>query len=231
MSRIYRVALLLLVATHTWAGTDKTTSIQHSAPSSTRSTTVQALEQGGDYWQLSKADWQRYETLMQSPLTYDMKNDNPLEVLARFARNEEERRRWAERLVEFDKQRTEGLLALDVAYRQAWQRLYPNLKPIGPRQPDRVALFVRSDCPKCTDALKTWRQHGVSVDVYLVGSGDDDALQAWANQAGVRQSDVSQHYITLNHDKQGLWFRLAKGQAVPVAAAERGGQWSVVAQP
>ncbi|HHB1547482.1 TIGR03759 family integrating conjugative element protein [Vibrio parahaemolyticus] len=230
MNRLRFVTALLLMTPGVWAG--NTASVKH-AVQTTQSQTgqSQSLELGGDYWQLSKADWQRYETLMESPLTYDMKNDNPIEVLATFARNEEERRRFAERLVEFDKKRTDGLLALDVAYRQAWHRLYPNLKPIGQRWPSRVALFVRAECDECVDALKNWRQHGVSVDVYLVGDGSDDALQTWANRAGVRQSDVEQHYITLNHDKQGLWFRLAKGKAVPVAAAERGGQWSVIAQP
>ena len=203
------------------------TGITHSQ---TTTSNVQ-IKQDAQYWSLTDSDWQRYQDLMQSPLTYDMKGDSPLEVLARFARNDDERRRLAERLVEFDKQRTDGLLALDGAYRAAWKRLYPNLKPIGQALPERVALFVREACDTCIDALKNWRQHGVSVDVYLVGDGNDDALQSWAESAGIRQQDVEQRYITLNHDTQGLWFNLAKGQAVPVAASERGGQWSVIAQP
>jgi integrating conjugative element protein (TIGR03759 family) len=161
-----------------------------------------------------------------------MQDDNPLEVLAVFARDDAERTRFAERLVEFDKARTDGILALDVAYRAAWQRLYPNLTPIGARLPERVALFVRSECDACFDALKAWRSKGVNVDVYLIG-GDDAALQAWANAAGVRHGDVDAKRITLNHDTRGLWFSLAKGKAVPVAIAQQGegGAWSVIALP
>ncbi|MEZ9043448.1 TIGR03759 family integrating conjugative element protein, partial [Vibrio sp. 10N.247.311.47] len=150
---------------------------------------------------------------------------------AQFARSDTERARLAERLVAFDKERTEGLLALDVAYRAAWARLYPNLKPIGPRLPERVALFVRAGCDTCVDALKQWRSHGVAVDVYMLG-GNNTELQAWASVAGVRHSDVEKQWITLNHDTRALWITLAKGKPVPVAISEQGGgQWSVVALP
>lgn len=183
------------------------------------------------YWQLNQADWARYEQLMQSPLTYDMQASSPLEVLAQFARSDAERARLTERLVAFDKQRTDGLLALDVAYRTAWARLYPNLKPIGPRLPERVALFVRPGCDTCVDALKQWRSHGVAVDVYMLG-GNDTELQYWASVAGVRHSDVEKQWITLNHDTRALWMTLAKGKPVPVAITDQGrGQWSVVALP
>ena len=204
---------------------------RHETTQSQATASSVAIKQDANYWSLSEKEWQRYETLMQSPLTYDMQSASPLEVLAQFARSEEERRRLAERLVEFDKARADGLLALNNAYTAAWKRLYPNLKPVGEALPERVALFVRKACDSCIDALKNWRQHGVSVDVYLVGDGKDEALQTWASNAGIRQQDVEQRYITLNHDNQGLWFRLAKGKAVPIAAAERGGQWVVVAQP
>ncbi|WP_299143287.1 TIGR03759 family integrating conjugative element protein [uncultured Vibrio sp.] len=191
----------------------------------------QSLEQNAHYWQLSQADWQRYEQLMQSPLTYDMQEANPLEVLAQFARSDAERARWAERLVAFDKQRTDGLLALDVAYRAAWQKLYPNLKPITARLPERVALFVRMECDSCMDALKQWRAVGVAVDVYMLGASNHE-LQSWAALAGVRHSDVEEQWITLNHDTRALWMTLAKGKPVPVAISEQGGgQWSVVALP
>lgn len=190
-----------------------------------------SVSQDAKYWQLSQADWTRYEQLMQSPLTYDMQQASPLEVLAQFARSDTERARLAERLVAFDKQRTDGLLALDVAYRAAWKRLYPNLKPIGPRLPERVALFVRTGCDACVDALKQWRSHGVAVDVYMLG-GNDAELQTWASVAGVRHGDVEKQWITLNHDTRALWMTLAKGKPVPVVISEQGeGQWSVVALP
>ncbi len=108
MSRLRLVSVLLVMTPCVWAG--NTASVKHTVQTTQSQTgQSQSLELGGDYWQLSKADWQRYETLMGSPLTYGMKNDNPIKVLATFARNEEERHRFAECLVEFDKKRTNGL--------------------------------------------------------------------------------------------------------------------------
>ncbi|MFM2666641.1 TIGR03759 family integrating conjugative element protein [Vibrio mediterranei] len=183
-------------------------------------------------WGLTALDWQRYQSLMNSPLTYDMQKDNPVEVLAIFARNDEERVRFAALLVEFDKARTEGILALDVAYRQAWKTLYPNLQPIGDGLPKRVVLFVSQSCLECMSSLKTWRSKGVGVDVYMVDANqDDEALRLWASKAGIRQNDVENQYITLNHDTRGLWFHLAKGKSVPVALAKEGDQWSVITPP
>lgn len=187
---------------------------------------------GARDWALSDAQWQRYQSLMQSPLTYDMKDASPLEVLAIFAKDAAERAQLAEKLVEFDKKRTDGLLALDVAYRDAWKRLYPNLPVVNSGLPSRVVLFVTEQCDACLDALKAWRSKGVSVDVYLVGAkGDDRRLRQWAADAGIRQSDVTERYITLNHDTRGLWFSFAKGQTTPVAITQRGDQWSVISHP
>lgn len=183
-------------------------------------------------WHVTDEQWQRYQRLMQSPLTYDMQDASPLEVLAIFARSESERNQLVKQMVEFDKKRAEGLLALDVAYRKAWKKQYPNLNAVGSAFPERVVLFVSERCDQCFDALKNWRSQGVSVDVYLTdGQGDDRKLRAWAAKAGIRQADVRDKHITLNHDKRGLWFNLAKGQPTPVAMAMRGGQWVVVSQP
>ncbi|MFM2588254.1 TIGR03759 family integrating conjugative element protein [Vibrio sp. TBV020] len=196
------------------------------------SSTVMAKQWQGSDWDITDEQWQRYQRLMQTPLTYDMQDATPLEVLAIFARHDAERDALAKQLVEFDKKRTEGLLALDVAYRQAWKTQYPNLSVVGNALPERVVLFVSSQCDDCLDALKAWRSQGVSVDVYLVdGQGNDRKLRAWAAKAGIRQADVTDKHITLNHDKRGLWFNLAKGQPAPVAMAARGEQWVVVSLP
>ncbi len=199
----------------------------------TKTELVQSRQQfSAKSWGLTESQWQRYETLMQSPLTYDMASDSPLEVLAQFARTPEERRELAEKLVEFDKKRTEGLLALDIAYREAWKRLYPNMPVVQGALPARVVLFVSERCSACLDALKAWRSKGVAVDVYLVGAkGDDSRLRQWAADAGIRQNDVLERHITLNHDTRGLWFAFAKGQPTPVAIRQQGEQWSVIALP
>lgn len=195
------------------------------------STEVATQWQGSD-WQITNEQWQHYQHLMQSPLTYDMQDATPLEVLAIFARSETERNQLVKQMVEFDKKRAEGLLALDVAYRKAWKVQYPSLNMVGSALPERVVLFVSEQCDECFDTLKSWRSQGVAVDVYLIdGQGNDTKLRSWAAKAGIRQADVRDKHITLNHDKRGLWFNLAKGQSVPVAMAERGEQWVVISQP
>lgn len=198
----------------------------------TQSTDTKVTTWQGSDWQVTEELWQRYQHLMQSPLTYDMQDATPLEVLAIFARSDAERNQLVKQMVEFDKKRAEGLLALDVAYRKAWAIQHPNLNVVGNALPERVVLFVSEQCDQCFDALKTWRSQGVAVDVYLVdGQGSDTKIRGWAAKAGIRQTDVRDKRITLNHDKRGLWFNLAKGQSVPVAMAMRGEQWVVVSQP
>lgn len=183
-------------------------------------------------WQLSKSEWSRYQELMNKPEAYGLVDNNPLVVLGQFARNDEERQRYATRLVALDKKRIDGLLALDKAYRNAWETLYPTLTPIAQSLPERVSLFVTANCDPCIDALKEWRTHGINVDVFMIDSkGNDFMLRQWASLAGIRKSDVTARFITLNHDSRGLWFQLGKGQAVPGAAVEREGVWSVISLP
>ena len=183
-------------------------------------------------WQLSSGEWSRYQELINRPEAYGLIDNNPLVVLGQFARSDKERRQYAERLVELDKKRIDGLLALDNAYRDAWETLYPTLTPIGKSLPDRVSLFVTPNCEPCIDTLKSWRLSGVSVDVFMVNSQNNDAvLRQWASTAGIRQSDVVSQFITLNHDTRGLWFHLAKGQAAPVSITYREGAWSIISLP
>ncbi|EGU41195.1 hypothetical protein VII00023_06182 [Vibrio ichthyoenteri ATCC 700023] len=183
-------------------------------------------------WQLSEGEWSRYQELLNKPEAYGLVDQNPLVVLGQFARNDEERRRYAQRLVAIDKKRIDGLLALDKAYRNAWDSLYPALTPIAQSLPERVSLFVTANCDPCMDALKEWRTRGVKVDVFMVDSkGNDYVLRQWASAAGVRKSDVTERFITLNHDSRGLWFHLAKGESAPIAAFEQEGVWSVISLP
>lgn len=185
-----------------------------------------------EHWGLNPEQWQRYINILNQPDGFDMYDSNPLIVLGRFARTPEERKHYAEMLVKFDKNRTDGLLAFDRAYRDAWQRLYPTLKPIAQQLPERISLFVKSSCTPCIDALKAWRSRGVSVDVFMVdGAGNDQKLRQWAGNAGIRQSDVNSKRITLNHDTRGLWFNVARGHQIPTAIAKQGDTWSVISLP
>ncbi len=183
-------------------------------------------------WGLEEADWDRYKALLASPQGFGLSTSNPLTVLGRFARNEEERKRYAQRLMRFEKSRTEGLLAFNRAYQMAWKSAYPNLTPIGQTWPTRVALFVRQNCLSCDQAFTTWRSRGVGVDVFMTDSiGEDRTLKQWAGAVGIRKREVTQGEVTLNHDTQGLAFTLARGRSLPISATLRGGQWSVIESP
>ncbi|MCP4735247.1 MAG: TIGR03759 family integrating conjugative element protein, partial [Bosea sp.] len=111
-------------------------------------------------WGLSETEWRRYQSLMQgirgsvSPATI-----SPLEVLGIHARDEAERRRYAELWAEAMWEDAERILAFQRAYVEAGRRLYPDVPLIdssrlpekdkqttslGPQ--DRVLFFTRPDC-------------------------------------------------------------------------------------
>lgn len=180
-------------------------------------------------WGLTIQEWDRFESIKASPAGWEMKNSNPLSVLGRSARTPQERQKYAEMLVHYEKKIGDGLLTFTQARRVAWKRLYPNLPIIKSSYPQRVMLFVSNTCASCDQAIRDWRSKGVTVDIYMVGSrGDDRALRQWAMKAGIRKADVDEGDITLNHDK-GDWVLLAKGRRVPVSMAKnKEGQWTFV---
>ena len=117
-------------------------------------------------WGLSETEWRRYQSLMQgirgsvSPETI-----SPIEVLGIHARDEAERRRYAELWAQAMWEDAERILAFQRAYVEAGRRLYPGVPLIDPsRLPekdeetaglepqDRVLFFTRPDCDAC-DAL------------------------------------------------------------------------------
>ena len=183
-------------------------------------------------WGLSVTEWQRYQTLLDSPQGMEMQHSNPISVLGRSARTAVERTKYAEMLVQYEKQSLDGLLAFNNARQDAWKRLYPNLPVIRTSTPKRVALFVESDCTTCANVITQWRSLGAIVDIYMVGSGKSDTvLRQWAMKAGIRKADVDEGSITLNHDT-GNWLLLAQAKPVPVAIAQnQGGTWAITHLP
>lgn len=180
-------------------------------------------------WGLTIQEWDHFESIKASPAGWEMKNSNPLSVLGRSARTPQERQKYAEMLVHYEKKVGDGLLAFMNARKLAWKRLYPNLPIIKSSHPQRVMLFVSNACASCDQAIRDWRSKGATVDIYMVGSlGNDRTLRQWAMKAGIRKADVDEGDITLNHDK-GNWVLLAKGRSMPVAMAKnKEGQWTFV---
>lgn len=86
------------------------------------------------FWQLTKADWNRYQEIMDGPQGRWTPNEDPTFVLGQWARTPQELRRFAEAQVEIEKKRAERGIAFELAYQEAWNRLYPNLNVIDERK-------------------------------------------------------------------------------------------------
>ena len=192
-------------------------------------------------WGLSGTEWQRYKLLMQgirgsiSPSTI-----SPIEVLGIHARDEDERRRYAELWVRAMREDVDRILAFQHAYDDAGKRLYPNQQLIDVnRLPvnndktstllpgDRVLFFTRMDCPACDSLLSTLLKRIDKlggIDLYIAGvkSGDDQAIRRWAVDHGIDPAWVRSHRVTLNHEG-GALARLTQGKVeIPYMLRRRG---------
>jgi integrating conjugative element protein (TIGR03759 family) len=220
---------------------------QHLKPADTKATPTQVRQsqevqsdiQSAKDWGVTAEEWTRYRRLMQSPLSLQAPNIDPLTALGIEARSDAERRRYAELQVQYEFRRAEKLFAYQRAYDAAWKRLYPTVNPVRTRaaisaathkQPwlltqPRLALFTEENCPHCDAQVRELQRFGKSFDLYLVGSGKDDArLRRWAAQAGVDPAQVRSRVITLNHD-EGRWRRVGDNGKLPALMREVNGRW------
>lgn len=186
-------------------------------------------------WGLTSEEWARYQRLMEGPLGVYSPGLDPLTALGIEARDEAERRRYAELQVLAEARRAEKLLVYQRAYDAAWQRLFPGLQPVmSPAAvtttpiadlPQRLAVFVKDDCPPCEKRVQQLQDGGTGFDLYMVGSGQDDSqLRQWATQAGVDPNKVRSGAITLNHDG-GRWQSLDLAGDLPAVIQKVNSQW------
>jgi len=186
-------------------------------------------------WGLRPEEWARYRQLMQGPLGIYSPNLDPLTALGIEARSDEERNRYAELQVQAESRRVGKTLAYQRAYDAAWQRLFPGQQRVnlpGARAPgsgnkgsDRLAVFVKADCPPCEQRVRQLQAAGTAFDLYMVGSRQDDArIRQWAVQAGIDPARVRGRTITLNHDA-GRWLSLGLPGELPAVVREVNGQW------
>jgi integrating conjugative element protein (TIGR03759 family) len=192
-------------------------------------------------WDLSETEWRRYQQLMQgirgsiSPLTI-----SPIEVLGIHARDEAERRRYAEAWVRIMYEDAGRILAFQQAYDAAAKRLYPNqplidvsrlpgesAKTTEFQSTDRLLFFTRPDCPSCgliLSKLLKRLDEVAGIDVYLtdLSQGDDRTVRDWASNHHIDPAWVLSRRITLNHDGGSL-DKLTDGQSeVPSIFRRRG---------
>lgn len=243
--RITRVGLLLLGSA--LAGADP---LDRPHPETTvTATALSATERRqAQYWQLSEAEWQRYQTLMAGIRgSLSVATISPVEVLGLHARDDAERRRYAERWALLMHEDAERVLAFQRAYSEAFQRLYPaeplidlgNLPGAAPairfQRGDRLLFFARTDCGRCTvllpQLLHTLQAHpGVGLDIYLLdaAAGEDDKVRAWARAQAIPAALVRTRAITLNHDN-GILTQLVDNATVPTLVHRRADRFTALA--
>ncbi len=194
-------------------------------------------------WSLSEVEWRRYESLMQGIRgSISAPTISPIEVLGIHARDEAERRRYAEAWTRMMREDVDRILAFQRAYDEAGRRLYPGellidpsrLPELGPETNhlgpnDRVLFFTRPECPRCAAVLERLLrrvEQVAGIDIYLGGvpSGDEQAVRDWASGQGVRPAWVKSRRVTLNFDA-GALENLTRGQAqAPHLMRRRGDQ-------
>ncbi|EPC00578.1 hypothetical protein L861_06470 [Litchfieldella anticariensis FP35 = DSM 16096] len=183
-----------------------------------QATDRQALRrEQAEAWGLTEKEWTRYETLMQQQRGIWSPNLDPIMTLGVEARTEEERQRYAELLVEVERDRVERELAFQRAYDEAWERLYPDAMPVesftsrsssspfdgraSSEQPSRLGVVVAIDgCSACDATVQRLVRQGVLMDIFVIDSGGDDmAIRRWASRLDVPPEWVRRGLITLNH--------------------------------
>jgi integrating conjugative element protein (TIGR03759 family) len=160
---------------------------------------------------------------MSGPLGLLSPGLDPLTALGIEARDDTERRRYAELQAKYESIRVEKLLAYQRAYDEAFQRLFSGIPRIAAE--GRLAVFVKAGCTPCDRKVKQLQAAGSEFDIYFVDATTDDAkLRAWAKKAGVDATKVTTRTITLNHDG-GRWARLGVPGELPAAVREVNSRW------
>lgn len=188
-------------------------------------------------WGLKTEEWARYEELMDGQLGIYSPRLDPLTALGISARNDEERRYYAQKQVMAEMQRVERELAYQRAYDEAFKQMVPNLMPVDfsasspvptasiPSGDRRLAVFVRDGCLACEAKVRQLHQAGTAFDLYMVDSKHDDAaIRRWATKAGIDAQKVLSRTITLNHDA-GRWQAIGLSGELPAVVWEVNGKW------
>lgn len=186
---------------------------------------------------INKNESIRYTELMNGLRGKLSPNIDQLTALGIEARNDAERRHYAELWVKQEYERTEKELKFQREVDTAWKRLMPNMLPVNMGNAagiahdsgGRLALFVReADCQRCDARLSAILADKRPVDIYLVDSeGSDQKLRNWAQQHRIPAEQVRERRITLNHDA-GRWMRYGNG-IMPVLLQQGESGWHIAA--
>jgi len=194
-------------------------------------------------WSLSDTEWRRYQSLLLGIRgNVSATNLSPIEVLGIHARDNGERRDYAERWARAMRDDAERILAFQHAYDAAAERLFlgQTLIDVGKLQnlpqktselqaDDRVLFFTRVKCPACDAVLVKLLNRLESIagiDIYIsdVADKDDDAIRIWAEEHGIKGEWVGMRRVTLNHDAGALQKISTEPLQSPALFVRRNGQ-------
>jgi len=245
----------LMATTTTWASlpflisstVTSSTSNSNTTNNEASVLTKDQIETIAKHWNLSSEDYERYLELMKTtPSGKWYVQSDPSEVLAINARNDAEREKYAEIIAKTTHDRLESELAMQHAFNTAWQKLYPNLKPIEmPMQSqaktqvslqvgDQLLLFTGINDSSSTtiiDRLISLIQNhsGTKLAIFITGNDiSDKAIRDWAQSNHIPISLVQQGTIILDHDK-GRFTQITKGKGtLPTVILNHKGNFNTV---
>lgn len=191
-----------------------------------------------EYWGLTEVEWHTYQTLLKrSTWSVGEHNASPLTVLGMTA-SPAERRRYARIEAELDNWKFQKIMDYQVVYNEerlaiakAFEHRAAFVKNLT-RQ-DRVLFFTRTgDCePRCRSLLNPLLLSGAHVDIYVLGTKEQNEVFAWATKAGIEPERVAKKEITLNFEA-GILANLTQIPSaladVPVAYWHRAGRYEKV---
>lgn len=200
-----------------------------------------------EIWNLSELEWERVANLKEGIRgTLSIENISPVEILGIHARNEHDRRRYAELWAKIVYEDTQRILAFQHAFDAAMRELTQGQNMIDlSRLPnrkatqhefnlnDRLVLFDQFPCGDCRSTLARIRQvlHRVGgLDIYIqsLDAEDEYQLRQWAESAGISRLEVRSRRITLNFDSGLLQKIRPEAPDPPILMKRQGDQFQVI---
>jgi integrating conjugative element protein (TIGR03759 family) len=183
--------------------------VKESQTALSQSTINATQEKLAKLWDLSIAQYQEYELIMEGPRGNWTPNLDPITVLGINAKSVAERERFAEKLAKLERARVTRELAFEMAYQKAQQKLFGHiplyetpetLVGLGEASKAKaVDVFIHSDCKTCKIVARKLLKSGVTVNFYFVDF-TAPAIKQWAVDLGITAKMISAKQTTLNFD-------------------------------
>jgi integrating conjugative element protein (TIGR03759 family) len=252
MNRILIFSTLLLLtgnvfATDNVVNTETQNTMTHNTISQNTESNTAAVGSAKD-WNLTDAEWSKYQMLMQGASGYYFSHYTPPEVLGLNSENETDLKHFAEIDVRLEHDKNEKELRLNKAFNDAANRIYANepiiksfdMTPYTPipkdymsntkslQSGDHLVLFV--DVKESTSSNKlaelisqVQSNKGTVLDIYCVNAANEEAIQGWAKTNSLPVVLVSTNRITLNNDR-GKFKKVSNTSGLPYAMLVRDGK-------